>query len=110
MSREAIREFLDSTIRNRISVRLIAEQHIALSFALARTPPAPRPDSPRETTDTGVLNPNCRPADVIKACSSYVTELCEATLGASPAVQVDGETQTTFAWVVLLAALCPSHG
>lgn len=88
MSPMAISEFLDSTIRNRITVRLIAEQHIALSRALnGRT---------GLTEQHGVVSYTCSPADMINACSLFVGELCEATYGVHPRLEIDGHTAVTF--------------
>ncbi|KAH9999045.1 26S proteasome subunit P45 [Russula vinacea] len=75
MSAEQISGFLDAAIRNRIAVRLIAEQHIVLSHALQ--------------------NPEQANANAI----SFVSELCEATLGAAPSIVIDGATDATFAYV-----------
>lgn len=93
MSPAQISNFLDGAIRNRISVRLIAEQHIALSQALSN------PDA--DTSHVGVVNTRCSPKAMINMCGSYVSELCEATLGASPLIVIDGHTDATFAYVVL---------
>ncbi|KDR81401.1 hypothetical protein GALMADRAFT_239278 [Galerina marginata CBS 339.88] len=91
MSPKQISDFLDGAIRNRISVRLIAEQHIAVSQAL---------NSPRNSSAyVGVVNMKCSPSSMISMCGSFVTELCEATLGASPAIVVDGYADATFAYV-----------
>ena len=83
-----INDFLDGTIRNRISVRLIAEQHIAVSQAIR---------SPQPATNIGVVDLHCSPTKAIKSCESFVKELCDATLGESPAVVIDGHTDCTFA-------------
>ena len=87
---EKISDFLDAVIRNRITLRLIAEQHIALTRALQD-----------HTFDNkgyvGVVNPTCSPKDMVKMCGSFVTDLCEATLGASPRIVIDGEVDATFA-------------
>ena len=93
MTSEQISEFLDSTIRNRIAVRLIAEQHIAISRALAQG----------ESTGhhLGVVDFSCSPKELIGVCGSFVSDLCEATLGASPRIIIDGDTDATFACVVL---------
>ena len=88
MTPTQISDFLDGTIRNRISVRLIAEQHIAISQAI-RDPNPPR--------NVGVVDLHCSPAEAIKSCGSFVSELCDATLGDSPAVVVDGHVDCTFA-------------
>lgn len=89
MTPAAISDFLDSAIHNRIAVRLIAEQHIALSRALGEPLSGGNHD--------GVLNMACSPAEMIKACSVFVGEMCDATFGASPSVLVDGHVGATFA-------------
>lgn len=108
---EQTSQFLDGTIRNRIAVRLIAEQHIALSRALQR------PDLMKN--HVGVIDLQCRPMDLIRCgvfvyvllpfrdrcfcstCGSFVKELCSATMGASPEIVVDGNPDATFAYVVM---------
>ncbi|KAF8197419.1 hypothetical protein BJ912DRAFT_1055834 [Pholiota molesta] len=91
MSPKQISDFLDGAIRNRISVRLIAEQHIAVSHALEH------PNRP--SAYVGVLDMKCSPKSMVKMCASFVTDLCEATLGASPTIVIDGYTDATFAYV-----------
>lgn len=90
MSTEQISEFLDSAIHNRIAVRLLAEHHIALSRDL---------QSPTSSTKDhiGIVQMECSPKKMIKMCGSFVTDLCEATLGASPEIVIDGEADATFA-------------
>ncbi|KAJ7074409.1 atypical/PDHK/BCKDK protein kinase [Mycena amicta] len=89
MSPTQISAFLDGAIQNRISVRLIAEQHIAVSRALGETP----------VGDIGVVDTRLKVKRMIHMCESYVGELCAATLGASPAVLIDGDVDATFAYV-----------
>jgi len=89
MSPTEISDFLDGVIRNRISVRLIAEQHIAVSQAL---------NHPNDSAAcVGVVDMKCSPTAMIRMCGSFVTELCEATLGSSPSIIIDGQTDATFA-------------
>lgn len=94
MSPTQITNFLDGTIRNRISVRLIAEQHLALSNAIASNKPS---------REVGVVDMHCSPANMISMCGSFVAELCEATLGSSPTITINGQTRSTFAYVPSLA-------
>ncbi|KAH9001685.1 hypothetical protein EDB92DRAFT_2051180 [Lactarius akahatsu] len=91
MSAEQISSFLNAAIRNRIAVRLIAEQHIVLSRALQ--------DPEQANTNIGVVNMSLSPIEMIRMCASFVSELCEATLGAAPPVVIDGVTDATFAYV-----------
>jgi len=91
MSSEQISCFLDAAIRNRIAVRLIAEQHVVLSRALQNPEQA--------NTDVGIVNMALSPVEMIRMCASFVSELCEATLGAAPPILIDGATDATFAYV-----------
>ena len=91
MSTQEISDFLDGVIRNRISVRLIAEQHIAVSQALKQ------PNN--SAASVGVVDMNCSPRAMIQMCGSFVTELCEATLGSSPSIVIEGQADATFAYV-----------
>ena len=91
MSPIQISNFLDGAIRNRISVRLMAEQHITLSQAF---------DNPNaDRSYVGVVDPKCAPKAMIKMCGSFVSELCEATLGTSPSIIIDGGDDATFPYV-----------
>ena len=89
MTSEQISEFLDSTIRNRIAVRLIAEQHIAISRDLAH--------GEENSTHQGVVDSVCSPKELIGVCGSFVSDSREATLGASPKIIIDGDADATFA-------------
>ncbi|KAH7927711.1 26S proteasome subunit P45 [Leucogyrophana mollusca] len=93
MSPTQISNFLDGAIRNRISVRLIAEQHIALSHALSSHEPSGL------SSHYGIVDMRCSPANMVRMCGSFVSELCEATLGMSPSITIDGHPGATFAYV-----------
>lgn len=92
MTPDQISAFLDSAIRNRIAVRLIAEQHIALSRTL---------EDPEYLRDdhTGIVHWSCSPKEMIRMCGSFVTDLSEASLGASPKIILDGDVNATFAYI-----------
>jgi hypothetical protein len=92
MSSEQISSFLNAAIRNRIAVRLIAEQHIVLSRALQNTEQA-------NATNVGIVDMALSPVKMIRMCASFVSELCEATLGSAPQIVIDGATDATFAYV-----------
>ncbi|GJN89865.1 hypothetical protein Rhopal_002854-T1 [Rhodotorula paludigena] len=111
-----ITEFLDRAIRNRISLRLMAEQHLSLSAASF---PFLRPSSPSSassSSDTVIVQPNdprvepsarppssslsasrvgvldlaLSPYDLIHNCAEYVTLLCESTYGVAPGYRIEG--------------------
>lgn len=94
MTAEQISNFLDAAIRNRLAVRLLAEQHIAISRDLQHPERAAK-------DHIGVVEMNCSPKQMIRMVGSFVSELCEATLGASPEIIIDGEVDATFTYVSL---------
>lgn len=47
--------------------------------------------------EVGVASDKCVPADMVKMCAAFVSELCEATLGATPPLIIDGAVDTRFA-------------
>ena len=89
MTSDDIGLFLDGAIRNRISIRFIAEQHIALSRA--------QDAGLGGKVHNGILDVRSSPADMIKHSASYVSGMCEATLGVAPDFLIDGQPNTTFA-------------
>jgi 26S proteasome regulatory subunit T1 len=89
MPPEDVNAFLDGAIRNRISVRLIAEQHIALTHALHNPPPDGRAE--------GVVDTNLSARRMIDMCGRFVSDLCQSTLGNAPSIVMDGQADATFA-------------
>lgn len=76
-------------------MRLIAEQHIALSHALAMQDPGS--SEAGVLMHNGVIDPKCSPTSMVRMCGAFVSELCEATLGTSPSITIDGCPEATFA-------------
>ncbi|KIY43724.1 atypical/PDHK/BCKDK protein kinase [Fistulina hepatica ATCC 64428] len=89
MSSKQITNFLDAALRNRISVRLIAEQHVSISRALT--------DPSTDPSRAGVIDMQCSPTRMLNMCSAFVSELCEASYGPSPILVIEGPTNATFA-------------
>ncbi|KAK4100888.1 alpha-ketoacid dehydrogenase kinase [Parathielavia hyrcaniae] len=101
ISPSEVTRFLDEHLRARIGTRLVAEQHIALHFS--STPhfdpaasPTPCPEHP---SYIGVIDTALRPASIIDSCGDFVAEICELNYGVRPRWIVDGEPDTTFAFV-----------
>ncbi|KAM0755679.1 alpha-ketoacid dehydrogenase kinase [Meredithblackwellia eburnea MCA 4105] len=111
-----VTSFLDRAIRNRITLRLLAEQHLSLSAAslpnlnhnslsasLQRTPKDPRIEpsaraaalSSLAPTRVGILDLELSPRDLIATCADYVSELCEATYGVAPRYTITGSGADT---------------
>lgn len=93
MDEEKASRFLNAVLHSRIGIRLIAEQHLALTEAAAHA-------RGRETAgryargdmSVGVIELRMRPADSIRASADYVRHLCEATYEVAPPLQLDGDT------------------
>lgn len=89
ISSQDMTDFLDRAIRNRISVRLIAEQHCAISLMLNQP----------EGRDISIVDMHCSPQMMVEKAGHFVGQLCESTLGATPGIVIDGHTDATFATV-----------
>lgn len=94
MKQEDISSFLDGAIRSRISIRFIAEQHIALTRALHDSMQG---ESQCEALSaSGIVDSGCSAANMINACGDFVRDLCEATFGVAPTIQLEGITGAKF--------------
>ncbi|TQV96596.1 hypothetical protein V2A60_003020 [Cordyceps javanica] len=96
-----VTRFLDSHLRARIGTRLVAEQHIALHFSSQEhfdpdASPTPCPDHP---SYIGVIDTALRPALTIESCAGFVADICELRYGVRPELVIDGEPDTTLAFV-----------
>ncbi|KFA49569.1 hypothetical protein S40293_02858 [Stachybotrys chartarum IBT 40293] len=96
-----VTRFLDDHLRARIGTRLIAEQHIALHFSSQphfdpKASPTPCPDQP---TYIGVIDTALKPAHTIESCAGFVADICELRYGSRPLLYIDGEPDTTCAFV-----------
>lgn len=96
-----VTRFLDQHLRARIGTRLVAEQHIALHFSSQphfdpEASPTPCPEAP---TYIGVIDTALKPAQIIESCAGFVADICELRYGIRPLLYVDGEPDTTFAFV-----------
>lgn len=100
ISPENVTRFLDEHLRARIGTRLIAEQHIALHIS---SQPHCGPDSKYvhdgSSTHIGVIDTALRPAEIIRSCESFVSEICELKYGVRPTIIIDGQVDTQLAHV-----------
>ena len=94
-----VTRFLDEHLRARIGTRLIAEQHIALHCSSQPHNKASR--SPEQSCPSyiGVIDTALRPADIIRQCESFVSEVCELKYGVRPSVIINGQPDTELAHV-----------
>ncbi|KAK0742189.1 branched-chain alpha-ketoacid dehydrogenase [Apiosordaria backusii] len=96
-----VTRFLDQHLRARIGTRLVAEQHIALHYSSSphfdpSSSPTPCPENPGYI---GVIDTALRPASTIDSCGSFVADICELNYGVRPEWIINGNPDTTFAFV-----------
>ncbi|KAK4083210.1 pyruvate dehydrogenase kinase [Purpureocillium lilacinum] len=101
ISPSEVTRFLDEHLRARIGTRLVGEQHIALHFSsqphfAPEDSPTPCPEHP---SYIGVIDTALRPSQTIEACAGFVADICELRYGSRPQLYIDGEPDTTFAFV-----------
>ena len=95
-----VTKFLDEHLRARIGTRLIAEQHIALHLSSQPHCNGNQhyiQDGP--STSIGVIDTALRPAEIIRQCESFVSEICELKYGVRPTVVINGQPDTRLAHV-----------
>ncbi|KAJ5623651.1 hypothetical protein N7490_012256 [Penicillium lividum] len=103
---EDVTRFLDTHLRARIGTRLIAEQHLALHLTsqpvideLSKTP---HESSSRNTSPSnyiGVIDTALQPAQIIRSCEDFVSEICELKYGVRPRLEIGGEPDASFAHI-----------
>ncbi|KAL6881646.1 histidine kinase [Trichoderma longibrachiatum] len=96
-----VTRFLDEHLRARIGTRLISEQHIALHFSSQPhfdpgASPTPCPEHP---TYIGVIDTALKPSVTIESCAGFVADICELRYGIRPKLIINGEPETTFAFL-----------
>jgi 26S proteasome regulatory subunit T1 len=101
MNPETTKAFLDGAIRSRIAIRFIAEQHIALTRALKMATSSPS----NINRSSGVVDTECSPLEMVNMCKAFVHELCLGTFGVAPEVAIDGMTDVTFPYALILLSL-----
>ncbi|KAG5972093.1 hypothetical protein E4U55_000913 [Claviceps digitariae] len=96
-----VARFLDEHLRARIGTRLVGEQHMALHFS--SQPHFAPADSPtpciEQSSYIGVIDTALKPSLTVDACAGFVADICELRYGSRPVIHIDGEPDTTFAFV-----------
>lgn len=86
LSAEQIGSFLDKAIRARLSIRLLAEQHIALTKG-------------SESTKIGIVDTQLNVRDLIDRSARFVSDLCHGTYGTSPDWIIKGDLDAKVCFV-----------
>ena len=107
--------FVNKLLRSRISRRVIAEQHLALSdsFRASRRgvsaeddgTPAEKPREDRDADFVGRVFLRVHAASLVQSCAETITKLCRQSYGPEarlPEVRISGHTDATLTYI-------PSH-
>ncbi|KAL8784740.1 MAG: hypothetical protein Q9195_008922 [Heterodermia aff. obscurata] len=95
-----VTKFLDEHLRTRIGTRLIAEQHIALHLSShPHSPGGVEATTNVSSTHVGVIDTALRPAEIIRHCETFVSEICELKYGVRPTVIINGQPDAQLAQV-----------
>ncbi|KAJ2363124.1 hypothetical protein IW150_006823 [Coemansia sp. RSA 2607] len=98
MPRESRTAFINDLIRSRIGLRVIGEQHVALSHQF-RSPHSPTgSDEPW----VGAIHTKLLPARMMEQYASLVQNMCEMHYATAPAYYIDGDVDETISYI-------PSH-
>ncbi|EFP81263.2 uncharacterized protein PGTG_06884 [Puccinia graminis f. sp. tritici CRL 75-36-700-3] len=89
LSEEQISSFLNRAIQSRISIRLIAEQHLSLSKA--EHSPSP--------SRTGIVDKKMNLKKTLESVLQFAAELCEGTFGIAPEWRLSGEVEAEVCFV-----------
>lgn len=103
MKQQDLDVFMNTILRSRISRRVIAEQHIALTqtFNLRQRPTFPTTQSRSDAV--GEVFPKCNVSTLIQRCMAVVSAICSASYGPSvtlPKVQIKGHVTATFPYIL----------
>lgn len=101
---EEVTAFLDEHLRARIGTRLIAEQHIALHMSSLEAQDggeksARSQEEEGEGSYIGVIDTALKPAQIVRSCETFVSEICELKYGVRPNLVINGEVDASFAHV-----------
>jgi len=89
LSEEQISSFLNRAIQSRISLRLIAEQHLALSKA----------EHPPSNSRIGIVDKKIKLKKTLEGVLQFAAELCEGTYGIAPEWNLLGEVDAEVCFV-----------
>ncbi|EFX04630.1 pyruvate dehydrogenase [Grosmannia clavigera kw1407] len=96
-------KFMNTILRSRISRRVIAEQHLALTETFGASWYSPGAPLPENHDFIGEVFLKCAARDVIERCANAVCALARSAYGPHvtlPRVQIAGHLDTTFPYIL----------
>ncbi|KAL4400134.1 pyruvate dehydrogenase (acetyl-transferring) kinase [Malassezia pachydermatis] len=88
MDAAQVSKFLDVALHSRIGIRIIAEQHLALT---ASSDLENGTDAVQSPTSVGIIDTEMSPLRIIEHSCEYVQALCESTFDIAPSVSFEGD-------------------
>ncbi|KIX09826.1 uncharacterized protein Z518_00907 [Rhinocladiella mackenziei CBS 650.93] len=101
VSADTMDNFVQAMLRARISRRVIAEQHLALTETFNSPWHVPQPSSENEFVGEVLLR--CNAKEIIERCGRFTQEICKSSAGAGPIVpdiRIQGHVNATFPYVL----------
>lgn len=100
MAADAMDAFVNGMLRARISRRVIAEQHLALTESYHSPSHSPHPSS--ENDFVGEVLLRCNAKDIIRACGEFAQRICgDSIRGVTvPQINIRGHVNATFPYVL----------
>lgn len=100
MPADAMDAFVNGMLRARISRRVIAEQHLALTEFYLSPSHSPHPSSENDLVGEVLLR--CNAKDIIRACGEFAQRICRDSVRgvAVPEINIRGHVSATFPYVL----------
>jgi len=101
VSGDTMDQFVQAMLRARISRRVIAEQHLALTETFNSPWHVPQPSSENEFVGEVLLRTNAK--DLIERCGKITQDICKSSAGPDPLVpeiKIQGHLGATFPYVL----------
>ncbi|KAJ2680554.1 hypothetical protein GGI25_000527 [Coemansia spiralis] len=116
MQREERTVFINDLIRSRIGLRVIGEQHVALSYQFREEQKTAKQTTQKTEVHgfqasyggsmddvwVGAIHTKLLPALMMEQCGRLVQEMCEMHYGTAPEYYIDGDVDETISYI-------PSH-
>ena len=93
MDTVALNDFVNETLQSRVSRRVLAEQHLALSTAFGSK-------NYKKSSVIGMVDTSCNASALVKKCTSLAFNLFSQSYSCEPpVVEVDGHIDAKFAYI-----------
>ncbi|ORX83202.1 alpha-ketoacid dehydrogenase kinase [Basidiobolus meristosporus CBS 931.73] len=93
LAQQQLDQFMNEILRSRISRRVLAEQHIAISDALENQ------DFAFQDDHIGIVSPRCAASEIVKKCADLARSELQKAHGTVPRVRIDGHVDTIFPYI-----------